>query len=68
MARFITMLASRIIEIDGILVGSLIQDTEQRSWRVHAIHDALRPFHNQVLNNLDDLPRHLEHASDEVIV
>ncbi|WP_070405902.1 hypothetical protein [Kozakia baliensis] len=62
------MLASQIIEIDGVFVGSLIQDTERRAWRVHAIHDAVRPFHNHVLDNPDDLPRHLEHARDEAIV
>ena len=49
------MLESRIIEIDGTFVGTVIVETDRVTRRFYATHDSVRAFHNRTLRGSDDL-------------
>ncbi|MCE2563218.1 hypothetical protein [Komagataeibacter sp. FNDCF1] len=51
------MLESRIIEIDGTFVGTVIMETDRVTQRFYATHDSVRAFHNRTLRGPDDLAR-----------
>ncbi|GBQ80155.1 hypothetical protein AA14337_1640 [Acetobacter malorum DSM 14337] len=53
------MLTSRILEIDGIFVGSLIQDCKRCERRFYAVHDAVKSFHNHILDRSGALSRQI---------
>lgn len=53
------MLASHIVEVDGIFVGSLILDRSNERRRFYAVHDSVRSFHNRLLDQSGDLHRQI---------
>lgn len=50
------MLESRIVEVDGTFVGTLIIEADRVTQRFYATHDSVRAFHNRTLQGGDDLP------------
>ncbi|WP_415506514.1 hypothetical protein [Acetobacter sp.] len=53
------MLTSHIFEIDGVFVGSLIQDCTRCERRFYAVHDAVKSFHNHILDQSGNLSRQI---------
>ena len=51
------MLESRIVEVDGTFVGTLIVEADRVTQRFYATHDSVRAFHNRTLQGGDDLTR-----------
>ncbi|MCG4260932.1 hypothetical protein NKW84_16265 [Acetobacter senegalensis] len=53
------MVTSQILEIDGVFVGSLIQDCKRCEQRFYAVHDAVKFFHNHILDRSGILSRQI---------
>lgn len=53
------MVTSQILEIDGVFVGSLIQDCKRCEQRFYAVHDAVKSFHNHILDHSGTLSRQI---------
>ncbi|GCE82066.1 hypothetical protein [Komagataeibacter diospyri] len=51
------MLESRIIEIDGTFLGTVILEADRQTRRFYATHDSVRAFHNHTLQGHDDVAR-----------
>ncbi|GAO00100.1 MULTISPECIES: hypothetical protein [Komagataeibacter] len=51
------MLESRIIEIDGTFLGTVILEADRQTRRFYATHDSVRAFHNRTLHGSDDVTR-----------
>ncbi|ATU73168.1 hypothetical protein SXCC_02141 [Gluconacetobacter sp. SXCC-1] len=49
------MLESRIVEVDGTFVGTVIVEADRVTRRFYAAHDSVRAFHNRTLRSADDL-------------
>ncbi|AHI25130.1 hypothetical protein H845_1185 [Komagataeibacter xylinus E25] len=49
------MLESRIIEIDGTFLGTVILEADRQTRRFYAAHDSVRAFHNHTLQGPDDV-------------
>lgn len=44
------MRISHVFEIDGVFVGSLIQDCTRCDLRFYAVHETVKSFHNRILD------------------
>lgn len=53
------MLASHVLEIDGVFVFSFIQDCKPCPQRFYAVHEAVKSFHNQRLDHSGSLSRQI---------
>ncbi|MCP1196632.1 hypothetical protein NKW84_12280 [Acetobacter senegalensis] len=53
------MLTSHVFEIDGVFVGFLIQDCKRCEQRFYAVHDAVKSFHNRILDRSGSLSRQI---------
>lgn len=51
------MFESRIVEIEGTFLGALIVEADRKTRRFYAAHDSVRPLHNRVLAEPDELTR-----------
>ncbi|NVN09922.1 hypothetical protein [Nguyenibacter vanlangensis] len=51
------MLESHIVEIDGTFLGAVILESDRKTRRFYAAHDSVRPLHNHILAEPDDLTR-----------
>ncbi|MFT8776779.1 MAG: hypothetical protein ABF893_08995 [Gluconacetobacter liquefaciens] len=51
------MFESRIVEIEGTFLGALIVEADRKTRRFYAAHDSVRPLHNCVLAEPDELTR-----------
>ncbi|GBQ25014.1 hypothetical protein AA12717_1952 [Gluconacetobacter sacchari DSM 12717] len=51
------MFESRIVEIEGTFLGALIVEADRKTRRFYAAHDSVRPLHNRVLAEADELTR-----------
>ncbi|MBB2168098.1 hypothetical protein HLH36_06975 [Gluconacetobacter aggeris] len=51
------MYESQIVEIEGTFLGALIVEGDRRTRRFYATHDSVRPLHNRVLAEPDELTR-----------
>ncbi|MBV1836811.1 hypothetical protein [Acetobacter estunensis] len=51
------MLASRIIEIDGVFLGTMIKERSSTQFRFHAIHESVRALHARIIAEPTDLIR-----------
>lgn len=54
------MLESRIVEIDGTFLGTLILGDDRVTRRFYAAHEAVRSCHNRVSRAQEELRREIE--------
>ncbi|MDG6093515.1 hypothetical protein LOC54_00035 [Acetobacter sp. AN02] len=54
------MYESHTLEVDGVFVGTIILETDREKHRFHAVHESVRPLHNQSLQDRHELVRQAE--------